>query len=83
MIIKTATGSRYEIDERRICRKFDNKNRQVDTFKVIALKCVHKNVQNLEDLAKARKYNKIQVGRRLYVAGTNVWWLSTEIVEVT
>lgn len=81
MIIKTASGSRYEIDGSKICRKFDSDGNLIDVFKAILIKSVSKDVQSLEDLAKARKF-KPTIGKRLYIAGTNGWWLSTEIVEI-
>lgn len=81
MIIKTVSGSRYEIDEHQICRKFDSEGVLIDSFKILSIKSVRKDVQTLKDLKDARKF-KPMVGKRLYVAGTNVWWLSTEIMEI-
>jgi hypothetical protein len=82
LIIKTASGSRYEIDESsKICRKFNSEGKLVDSFKAYSVKSVRKDVQNLKELKDARKF-KPMVGKRLYIAGTNVWWLSTEIVSI-
>jgi hypothetical protein len=83
MIIKTESGSRYELDDRKICQKFESEGLNVDTIKADVIRSVSKNVDTLEALKNARKYKEIKVGRRLYIAGTNIWWLSTEIVEIT
>ena len=81
MIIKTATGSRYEIDERGICCKFDSEGRGVDAFKVLKLKGVPKDVQTFSEAIDSPDCEP-EVGMRLYVAGINGWWLSTEIIEI-
>lgn len=81
MIIKTASGSRYEIEEGGICRKFDSEGRGIDAFKVFKLKGVQKDVHNFVEAVEAPDCEP-EVGMRLYVAGLNGWWLSTEIVEI-
>jgi hypothetical protein len=82
MIIKTASGSRYEIDDHGICRKFDIKGDLIDAFKVFKLKGVHKDVHNFSEAIEAPDCEP-EVGMRLYAAGLDGWWLSTEIVEIT
>jgi hypothetical protein len=81
MIIKTATGSCYEIDERGICRKFDSEGRGIDAFKALMIKGVPKDVQTFAGAIEA-PFCEPEVGMRLYAAGIDGWWLSTEIVEI-
>jgi len=81
MIIRTATGSRYEIDEHGICRKFDSEGHGIDAFKVLTLKGVPKDVQTFSEVIDSPDCEP-EVGMRLYAAGLDGWWLSTEIVEI-
>ena len=81
MRILTKSGSRYEIDDRGICKKYNSKGEAVDAFKVYVIKSVPKYVQNMQevwDLPNAEP----EVGKLLYVGGKDGWWLSTEIVEI-
>ena len=81
MIIKTASGSRYEIADGNICRKFDGDGNLVDAFKVFKLKGVHKDVHNFAEAIDAPDCEP-EVGMKLYAAGLDGWWLSTEIIEI-
>jgi hypothetical protein len=54
----------------------------VDVFKAFIIKGVSKDVSSFEELVKARKF-KPAVGKRLYIASMDAWWLATEIVEIT
>lgn len=81
IIIKTASGSRYEIDEGGLCRKFDSEGRGVDAFKALKIKGVHKYVQNFTEAIAAPDCEP-EIGMKLYAAGLNGWWLSTEIVSI-
>lgn len=81
MIIKTESGSRYEIDDHGICRKFDSANRPVDSFKVFFMKAIPANVTEMGEIWDYPNGDP-QVGMLLYIGGREGWWLSTKVVSI-
>lgn len=81
MIIRTESGSRYEIDDHGICKKFDSDGNAIDTFKVFFMKAVPTTVTQLGDVWDYPNGDP-QVGMLLYVGGRDGWWLSTEVVSI-
>ena len=88
MLITTTTGNTYEIDlSSLVCNKRNKAGQTVDTFKAFAIKTVPENVTGFAELHDIPNLNireeSPKVGDRLYVAGLNVWWLSTPIVSIS
>ena len=81
MRISTKSGSRYEIDERGIVKKYNSEGVGIDAFKVYAMKAVPMNVQNMQEIWDMPE-SQPEVGKLLYVGGKDRWWLSTEVVEI-
>jgi hypothetical protein len=81
MIIKTESGSRYEIDDHRICKKFDSAGNVVDAFKVFFMKAVPTTVTQLGDVWNYPN-GEPEVGMLLYIGGKDVSWLSTKVVSI-
>lgn len=79
--ILTKSGSRYEIDERGIVKKYNSEGVGVDAFKVYVIKSVPKDVQNMQEIWDLPE-SEPEVGKLLYVGGKDGWWLSTEVVSV-
>jgi hypothetical protein len=82
MIIKTESGSRYEIDDHGICRKFDRDGDVVDVFKLYCMKAIPTGV--ITQIAQVWDYpnGEPEVGKLLFVLGKDVSWLSTEVVSI-
>lgn len=81
MRILTRSGSRYEIDERGICKKYNSGGVGVDAFKVYVMKSVPKDVQNMQEVWDLPE-SEPEVGKLLYIGGKDGWWLSTEVVAI-
>ncbi len=81
MIIRTESGSRYEIDDHGICKKFDSDGNAIDAFKVFFMKAVPTTVTQLGDVWDYPNGDP-QVGMLLYIGGKDGWWLSTEVVSI-
>jgi hypothetical protein len=81
MIIKTESGSIYEIDDSNICRKYSSDGNLVDSFKVLFLKAVPKNITQLAEVWDY-PHGDPEVGKLLYIGGVDGWWVSTPVVSV-
>ena len=81
MRILTKSGSRYEIDDHGILKKYNSEGVGIDAFKVYVIKSVPKNVQNMKEIWDLPE-SEPEVGKLLYVGGKDGWWLSTEVVEI-
>ena len=81
MIIKTESGSRYEIDDHGICRKFNSEGTGVDSFKVFFMKAIPDAVTNLGEIWDYPD-GEPEVGKLLYIGGKDGWWLSTKVVSI-
>lgn len=81
MRITTESGSVYNIDSRGICIKSNSEGKQIDAFKVIAIKAIGENVSQWSDLAEIPNSSPV-VGKRMYISGFNTWWVSTAVVKV-
>lgn len=79
--ILTKSGSRYEIDERGIVKKYNAEGVGIDAFKVYVMKSVPKDVQNMKEVWDLPE-SEPEVGKLLYVAGKDGWWLSTEVISI-
>lgn len=81
MRILTKSGSRYEIDERGIVKKYNSEGAGVDAFKVYVMKAVPLDVSGMEEVWDLPE-SEPEVGKLLYVGGKDGWWLSTEVVDI-
>lgn len=81
MIVKTISGSRYEIDYSGICRKFDKENNHVDSFKVYVMKAIPTSISDIGEVWDVAN-GLPEVGKLMYVGGIDGWWLSTEVIEI-
>jgi hypothetical protein len=81
MKITTESGSRYEIDDRKICRKFNSHGSVIDSFKVFFMKAVPTTVTNLGDVWDHPNRDP-EVGMLLYIGGKDGWWLSTKVTSI-
>ncbi len=81
MIIRTESGSRYEIDDRNICTKYSPEGTKVDAFKVFFLKAIPNTVKQMGEIWDYPS-GEPEVGKLLYIGGREGWWLSTEVVSI-
>lgn len=81
MRILTKSGSRYEIDERGIVKKYNSEGIGVDAFKVYVMKAVPLDVSSMKEVWDLPE-SEPEVGKLLYVGGKDGWWLSTEVVAI-
>lgn len=81
MQILTKSGSRYEIDERGIVKKYNSEGVGIDAFKVYVMKAVPLDTQSMGEIWDLPE-SKPEVGKFLYVGGKDGWWLSTEVVSI-
>ncbi len=81
MIIKTESGSRYEIDGHGICKKFDSDGNAIDAFKVFFMKAIPTTVTQLGDVWNYPN-GEPEVGMLLYIGGKDVTWLSTKVISI-
>lgn len=81
MRITTISGSRYEIDDRGVCKKYNSEGVAVDAFKVWAMKAVSQDVPDMKEVWDLPE-SEPEVGKLLYIGGKDGWWLSTEVVAI-
>lgn len=81
MIIRTESGSSYEIDDHGICRKFNGEGACVDSFKVFFMKAIPDTITNMGDIWDCPNGNP-EVGKLLYIGGKDGWWLSTKVISI-
>lgn len=81
MIIRTISGSRYEIAEDGVCTKYNPEGRRVDAFKVYITKAVPTTAKFLGDVWDIPN-SEPEVGKLLYIAGKDSSWISTEVIAI-
>lgn len=79
MVVVTESGSQYRIFDG-ICRKFDKDGIMVDIFKVWVMKGINLDALTWQDLHESK--DKVEVGKRMYIAGSNVWWITTPVEAI-
>lgn len=82
MRIITESGSVYEINDSRVCSKYDSDGKLIDAFKVFFIKAVPDTVRTMGELWDYPNTGKPEVGKLMYVGGKDGWWLSTKVVSV-
>lgn len=70
----------YEVSDG-ICRKYRNKV-LVDSFKPYVVKAVPTTVETMEQIYVLPE-SEPEIGKRLYMANRDAWWLSTPVVRIT
>jgi hypothetical protein len=80
MVIKTQSGSRYEIVDG-ICTKYNNLGTRIDAFKVYFTKALPLDVTQMGEVWDY-PFSEPEVGKLLYIGGKDIWWLSTEVVSI-
>lgn len=80
MRITTETGSVYEIDDG-LCIKKNAEGERIDAFKVWVMKPVPDDITTWEEIHDLPQ-GEPEVGKRLYLAGRDVFWISTQVVSV-
>ncbi len=82
MIIRTESGSCYEINDHSICKKFDRDGDVVDVFKLYCMKAIPAGA--ISQMAQVWNYpnGDPEVGKLLFVLGKDVSWLSTKVVSI-
>jgi hypothetical protein len=81
MIIKTESGSRYEIDDNNVCTKYNPEGTRVDAFKVYFTKALPEELTQLAQVWDY-PYGEPEVGKLLYIGGKEGWWLSTKVTSI-
>lgn len=81
MKITTKSGSRYEIDDRGICRKYNEHGTNVDSFKLFFIKAIPTTVTSLAEVWDYPN-REPEVGMLLYIGGKDGYWISTEVVSI-
>jgi hypothetical protein len=81
MKITTWSGSVYEIDDHGIMSKYNAEGHRVDSWKLYHMKAVHTDVSSMEEIFDL-PYGLPEIGKLLYVAGKDGWWLSTPVVKI-
>ena len=81
MKITTETGSVYDIDDHGYCVKTDKHGKRIDAFKPLVMIPVHNDVRTLKEVFTLPEGEPV-VGKRLYISGLYVWWLTTPVVSV-
>jgi len=79
--ILTKSGSRYEINDHGVCKKYNSEGEAVDAFKVFYMRPVPLGVQNMDEVYRLPESDP-EIGKCLYIGGRDRWWLSTEVVEI-
>jgi hypothetical protein len=80
MIIRTRSGSRYEIADG-ICTKYNDLGTRVDAFKVYFTKALPLEVRQMGEIWDY-PHGEPEVGKLLYIGGKDGWWLSTEVISI-
>ena len=70
----------YTIDDG-LCTKTDAEGNRVDVFKVWTMKSVPDEVTTWEQVHEL-PYGFPEVGKRLYIGGKDVFWISTKIISI-
>lgn len=81
MKITTESGSRYEIEDGGVCRKYNSNGTLMDSFKVFFKKAVPTTVTSLGEVWDYPNRDP-EVGMLLYIGGKDGWWLSTEVISI-
>jgi len=81
LLILTKSGSKYDIDPNGICRKYDSRGEMIDAFKVFYMRPVPLGVGSMDEIFKLPEAGP-EIGKYLYIAGRDSWWLSTEVVGI-
>jgi hypothetical protein len=81
VVITTETGSRYII-ENNICKKTDSAGRVLDVFKVWSAKSVPDEVTTRSEIYDLPDSDP-EIGKRMFIFGKDVSWISTKIVSVS
>jgi len=79
MVIVTESGAQYRIVDG-FCKKYDSDGVIVDVFKVYSVKALDEGVESWEDVHNSP--DGPEVGKRMYVSGSDSWWISTKVVSV-
>jgi hypothetical protein len=81
MKITTETGSVYEINDGRVCHKFNKEGIVIDAFKVFYMRVVPDGVLSMKEVYELPEGDP-EVGKRLYLGGKDSWWFSTRVVKI-
>lgn len=79
MVITTESGSEYRVVNG-VCKKYNPDGMIVDVFKVWEMKAVEPGLQSWADIAECK--SEIQIGKRMYIAGRDGWWITTPVVSI-
>lgn len=80
MKITTESGATYEIIDG-LCYKTDHFGIGYPPFKIWIMKSVGPEIQTLNELLDSAD-SPPEIGKRMYVAGKDEWWISTKIVNI-
>jgi hypothetical protein len=80
MVVTTESGAQYRIVDG-LCKKYDADGVIVDVFKMYSIKALDESVESWEDIHNSP--DGPAVGKRMYVGGLNMWWISTKVVSVS
>lgn len=83
MKVTTESGAVYRITKNRICYKTDHYGHTYPPFKIWVMKSLDPDNLPFE----WSSLNEIptgppEIGKRLYVAGREEWWISTRVVSI-
>jgi hypothetical protein len=81
MKITTKSGSVYKINDHGICTKYDKDGNAIDSFKAYVIKSVAADIKDFDQLL-ADPNDAPEVGKRMYISGLSVWWISTIVVSI-
>jgi hypothetical protein len=81
MKITTKTGSVYKI-KNNVCYKHDKDGELLDVFKVFVTKAIHVDFEGTMGDVYNMPNSEPEVGKLLYIAGKEGWWLSTSVVSI-
>lgn len=81
MKITTKTGAVYTINDHGILQKTTPEGDIVSTYKIFSMKAVPNDVDSW-DAVHALPEGNPEIGKRLYTAGREDHWLSTEVVSI-
>jgi hypothetical protein len=81
MKITTETGSVYLIGDSGICEKIDKNGTVIDVFKPFVTKPVPDEAETFLDIVNLPPGDPV-VGQRMYIAGLDIWWISTRVASI-
>lgn len=81
MKVTTETGSVYQIDDG-FCVKMDADGHRIDSFKAWTIKAVPDEVTTWDEV-HALSPSEPEIGKRMYIAGRDVFWVSTRVVSIS